>query len=222
MASSRISERSDPICLEKDYKDLVHTSGRKYCQGCEYGSNRADTPHLALSKLSTTRTSSLTGLVTSTRQPPPTCRRKSSSDPASPSASMLATYVSQTPLRTNETRREGRNSTISHGLTEVLIQKVTPRQPKPRVSRMKGHLSKRTAFVRDVVKEVSGYARPQIEGRRRVKRTVAHTDPYAFAALHRTSAVSSNSSATAKTSAQGSWRRRGSAPSAVRRERWTR
>ncbi|KAI6795540.1 hypothetical protein KC332_g16657, partial [Hortaea werneckii] len=34
--------------------------------------------------------------------------------------------------------------------------KVTPRQPKPRVSRMKGHLSKRTAFVRDVVKEVSG------------------------------------------------------------------
>merc|ERR1712054_278887 len=36
--------------------------------------------------------------------------------------------------------------------------KVTPRQPKPRVSRMKGHLSKRTAFVRDVVKEVSGLA----------------------------------------------------------------
>ena len=38
------------------------------------------------------------------------------------------------------------------------IQKVTPRQVKPRVSRTKGHLSKRTAFVRDVVKEVSGYA----------------------------------------------------------------
>ncbi|KAL1304893.1 hypothetical protein AAFC00_003811 [Neodothiora populina] len=36
--------------------------------------------------------------------------------------------------------------------------KVTPRQPKPRVSRTKGHLSKRTAFVRDVVKEVSGLA----------------------------------------------------------------
>ena len=36
-------------------------------------------------------------------------------------------------------------------------QKVTPRQPKQRVSRTKGHLSKRTAFVRDVVKEVSGY-----------------------------------------------------------------
>lgn len=40
------------------------------------------------------------------------------------------------------------------------IQKVTPRQVKPRVSRTKGHLSKRTAFVRDVVKEVSGYAFP--------------------------------------------------------------
>ncbi|KAF1355393.1 ribosomal protein L36e [Delphinella strobiligena] len=36
--------------------------------------------------------------------------------------------------------------------------KVTVRQPKPRVSRTKGHLSKRTAFVRDVVKEVSGLA----------------------------------------------------------------
>ncbi|EGP86191.1 unnamed protein product [Zymoseptoria tritici ST99CH_1A5] len=36
--------------------------------------------------------------------------------------------------------------------------KVTPRQSKPRVSRMKGHLSKRTAFVRDVVKEVAGLA----------------------------------------------------------------
>lgn len=45
-----------------------------------------------------------------------------------------------------------------HRLTRlVCIQKVTPRQVKPRVSRTKGHLSKRTAFVRDVVKEVSGY-----------------------------------------------------------------
>lgn len=48
-----------------------------------------------------------------------------------------------------------------HRLTRlVCIQKVTPRQVKPRVSRTKGHLSKRTAFVRDVVKEVSGYAFP--------------------------------------------------------------
>ena len=46
-----------------------------------------------------------------------------------------------------------------HRLTRLAcIQKVTPRQSKPRVSRTKGHLSKRTAFVRDIVKEVSGYA----------------------------------------------------------------
>ncbi|THY45032.1 hypothetical protein D6C97_08748 [Aureobasidium pullulans] len=38
------------------------------------------------------------------------------------------------------------------------LQKVTPRQPAPRVSRTKGHLSKRTAFVRDIVKEVAGLA----------------------------------------------------------------
>lgn len=45
-----------------------------------------------------------------------------------------------------------------HPLTELSVpQKVTPRQPKPRVSRTKGHLSKKTAFVRDIVKEVSGY-----------------------------------------------------------------
>lgn len=36
------------------------------------------------------------------------------------------------------------------------LQKTTPRVVKPRVSRTKGHLSKRTAFVREVVKEVAG------------------------------------------------------------------
>ncbi|KAL8971739.1 MAG: hypothetical protein Q9183_000913 [Haloplaca sp. 2 TL-2023] len=36
--------------------------------------------------------------------------------------------------------------------------KTTPREFKPRISRTKGHLSKRTAFVREVVKEVSGLA----------------------------------------------------------------
>ncbi|KAL6868975.1 ribosomal protein L36 [Amphichorda felina] len=36
--------------------------------------------------------------------------------------------------------------------------KTTPRVTKPRVSRSKGHLSKRTAFVREVVKEVAGLA----------------------------------------------------------------
>ncbi|OTA92147.1 hypothetical protein M434DRAFT_12649 [Hypoxylon sp. CO27-5] len=34
--------------------------------------------------------------------------------------------------------------------------KTTARVVKPRVSRTKGHLSKRTAFVRDIVKEVAG------------------------------------------------------------------
>lgn len=37
------------------------------------------------------------------------------------------------------------------------LQKTTARVTKPRVSRTKGHLSKRTAFVRDLVKEVAGY-----------------------------------------------------------------
>jgi len=37
-------------------------------------------------------------------------------------------------------------------------RKVTPRDAKPRISRTKGHLSKRTAFVRDIVKEVAGLA----------------------------------------------------------------
>lgn len=41
------------------------------------------------------------------------------------------------------------------------VQKTTARVSKPRVSRTKGHLSKRTAFVRDLVKEVAGYVSPQ-------------------------------------------------------------
>ncbi|KAL5611594.1 hypothetical protein BROUX41_000822 [Berkeleyomyces rouxiae] len=41
---------------------------------------------------------------------------------------------------------------LNHG------HKTTPRVQKARISRTKGHLSKRTAFVRDVVKEVAGLA----------------------------------------------------------------
>ncbi|KAL7268521.1 ribosomal protein L36 [Rhizina undulata] len=36
--------------------------------------------------------------------------------------------------------------------------KLTLRDPKARISRRKGHLSKRTAFVREIVKEVAGLA----------------------------------------------------------------
>ena len=41
--------------------------------------------------------------------------------------------------------------------------KTTPRERKPRISRTKGHLSKRTKFVREVVKEVAGYVLCQCE-----------------------------------------------------------
>jgi large subunit ribosomal protein L36e len=40
----------------------------------------------------------------------------------------------------------------------LLLQKTTPLEAKARISRTKGHLSRRTAFVRDVVKEVAGLA----------------------------------------------------------------
>lgn len=44
--------------------------------------------------------------------------------------------------------------------------KVTLREPKARISRRKGHLSKRTAFVREIVKEVAGCVFPKSgEGR---------------------------------------------------------
>ncbi|KAI0482894.1 ribosomal protein L36e [Xylariaceae sp. FL0804] len=36
--------------------------------------------------------------------------------------------------------------------------KTTARVSKPKISRSKGHLSKRTSFVRDIVKEVAGLA----------------------------------------------------------------
>jgi large subunit ribosomal protein L36e len=38
------------------------------------------------------------------------------------------------------------------------LQKTKPLEYKPRISRTKGHLSKRTAFVREIVKEVAGLA----------------------------------------------------------------
>ncbi|MCJ1412740.1 60S ribosomal protein L36 [Ptychographa xylographoides] len=47
-------------------------------------------------------------------------------------------------------------SGIVHGLNRG--HKTTIRESKPRISRTKGHLSKRTAFVREIVKEVAGLA----------------------------------------------------------------
>ncbi|KAL2113086.1 hypothetical protein VUR80DRAFT_5341 [Thermomyces stellatus] len=55
-------------------------------------------------------------------------------------------------MATESAPRNGLRVGINHG------HKTTPRVVKPRVSRTKGHLSKRTAFVREVVKEVSGLA----------------------------------------------------------------
>lgn len=67
--------------------------------------------------------------------------------------------MSTPPHRTNARYLDHNGTKTGHLLltTFPAPQKVTPRQSKPRVSRMKGHLSKRTAFVRDVVKEVAGY-----------------------------------------------------------------
>ena len=42
------------------------------------------------------------------------------------------------------------------------LQKTTARVAK-RVSHTKGHLSKRTAFVRDLVKEVAGYVSASLQ-----------------------------------------------------------
>ncbi|ODA81997.1 hypothetical protein RJ55_00502 [Drechmeria coniospora] len=65
-----------------------------------------------------------------------------------------------------ETPKSGLAVGLNHGHTMDAdafpflpnVQKTTARVAKPRVSRTKGHLSKRTAFVREVVKEVAGLA----------------------------------------------------------------
>ncbi|KAH8906748.1 ribosomal protein L36e [Coniochaeta sp. PMI_546] len=52
--------------------------------------------------------------------------------------------------------KEGARTGLTVGINRG--HKTTARVVKPRVSRTKGHLSKRTAFVRDIVKEVAGLA----------------------------------------------------------------
>ena len=43
---------------------------------------------------------------------------------------------------------------------------------------MKGHLSKRTAFVRDIVKEVAGYARTPLDNRKTPSYRLLTTTPH--------------------------------------------
>jgi len=67
--------------------------------------------------------------------------------------------------RETEQEMDGFNADVVSGRLErfhadeiffATLQKVTPHQPKPRISRTKGRASKRTTFVRDIVKEVAG------------------------------------------------------------------
>lgn len=51
------------------------------------------------------------------------------------------------------------------GVTKPTAPRSTPRPVKARVSRTKGRLSKRTAFVRDIVKEVTGLVIPGVRPR---------------------------------------------------------
>ncbi|KAI6389502.1 60S ribosomal protein L36, variant 2 [Pyricularia oryzae] len=55
------------------------------------------------------------------------------------------------PTKKGEVPRTGLATGLNRGF------KTTARVTKPRVSTTKGHLSKRTAFVRELVKEVAGY-----------------------------------------------------------------
>jgi len=47
----------------------------------------------------------------------------------------------------------------------IRTTEVTPRTPAPRISRRKGFLSKRTAFVREITREVAGYVTLRISAR---------------------------------------------------------
>lgn len=82
---------------------------------------------------------------------------------------------------------------------------------KPKPSRTKGHLSSRTAFVREIIKEVSGYAcygqllRSLLTGFQIV--------------LHLMNAVLLSSSETVKTSVRASWPRSALALLAVQRRK---
>ncbi|KAI2640431.1 ribosomal protein L36e-domain-containing protein [Hypomontagnella submonticulosa] len=69
-------------------------------------------------------------------------------------------HHSHQPRHLSTTDKMAKEAPARTGLTIGLNRghKTTARVVKPRVSRTKGHLSKRTAFVRDIVKEVAGLA----------------------------------------------------------------
>ena len=100
-------------------------------------------------------------------------------------------------------RDDSEGNTPADGILRILViaNGLTPREPKIKISRRKGHLSKRTQFVRDIVKEVAGWVTHNLL--RRIPLTVE-----SIVSLH-TSAGSSSCSATPRTSAPASSPRRG-------------
>jgi hypothetical protein len=104
-------------------------------------------------------------LIQSTTSRPSRCRRKSSRS--------LASSLASTPATVRHPARRSRYAPIATiqklcGWRLTRSTEVTPRTPAPRISRRKGFLSKRTAFVREITKEVAGYvtARTFAEGLR--------------------------------------------------------
>ena len=102
----------------------------------------------------------LSNLQLTQRQQPP-CRRTSSRSLASLPASTLATV--RLPTRRAPAAPTRRRSAETELLEEreddrlTVNAEVTPRTPAARISRRKGFLSKRTAFVREITREVAGY-----------------------------------------------------------------
>jgi hypothetical protein len=110
---------------------------------------------------------------------------------------------------------ERQNMEVPRLLTQPT--EVTPRTPAPRISRRKGFLSKRTAFVREITREVAGYVTHAnstdsdraMHAKSTVLARVLFTLANTPAALPHTRSVSSNCSETPRTSVPVVWPRRG-------------
>jgi len=76
----------------------------------------------------------------------PGCREINLSIPAN--SNLTAASIKMPTVKT----KSGLAIGLNHG------HKVTPHQPKTKISRAKGRLSKRTAFCREIVREVCGMA----------------------------------------------------------------